>query len=81
MELAELKKNLQASIEEIEDENLLLKVKIVIENETDAEDIVYEDSPAFITVLNESIQQADNGEIHCDEETTKWLNDRAWRTK
>lgn len=83
MELAELKKEIYHSIDELEDENILLEIIDLLKmiTEDGATGLSYESSPYFIEKINEAGRQIEKGEGYSHEEAMNFINNRLWRTK
>lgn len=83
MELVELKKEIHASIDEVEDKNILLEIMDLLKmtTETDIKDLSYESSPEFIAKIEKARRQIENGEGYSHEEAMNIIKNRLWRTK
>jgi hypothetical protein len=83
MELSQLKKNIHAYVDDLDDENALLAMAEVLEKygHSVAENTDYEQTVAFKNELNEALEEANRGDLRSNEETLSWLKNRAWRTK
>jgi hemerythrin superfamily protein len=81
MELAKLKKEIHASVDELNDEQALLEVAEVLGVYIRQSKNEYEKSVDFKVQLDEAVEQADKGELSPHDESVDWLKNRAWRSK
>lgn len=71
MELAELKKEIHASIDEIEDEQTLLEIAYLLDKQ---EDVSYEDTEEFKSAIMKAQQSIAEGKGISDEDARKQIS-------
>ena len=77
MEISVLKKEIHASIEELEDEKTLLEVVKVLERPASSLD--YELLDEFQLQLSEAMDEAETGYTNTHEEVMEWFKNRGWQ--
>jgi len=78
MELAELKKEIQASIEEIEDEQILLEIAQLLDKQ---EDTAYEHTNEFWDAINKARQSIAEGKGISNQEARQQIRNLFSRIK
>jgi predicted transcriptional regulator len=83
MELSQLKKDIHAYVDGLDDEKALLAVAEVLEKygQPVVEKRDYEQSVEFKAELAQALAEADQGEFHSHGESMDWLENRSWRTR